>query len=729
MSSRNTSHRCDPLPFGQKSEPGLAPFGLVEITIFVSILSGLVLSRSAHAQLPPSIGYMFPPGGQAGQTIEVSLGGYDWTPDMQVFVRNQHVALEIIGKPGPVLVPEPPYWFGKKARRAPYKLPRELKAKLTIPADVSPGIYRWQAANANGATASGRFAVSKEPSYLETSSSVNLIKALPVCVSGQIKRISEVDRYEFTAQTAGVIQCSLTAASINSPLRAIAEVRDATGKLVAEAADTAGGDLKFSFEAQTGASYTAAVYDLDFCGDSSFVYQLTIAPEPAAVSVVSLKSGAASTLSVPATVSAVLDPKVATDRYRIQWQVGDKWNISVSGEKTNSQVDPAVTVLDPSGKEVASADDSPGSTDAQLEFSPSAAGEYEIVVADLSRASGQGAATYELSIRSADADFQLQAPEMLAVPIGGKVNLELKAIRRGGFAEPIDIQLFGLPAGMSVSEKLQLPAKQNSLQVEVRAEATAAATAAMVAVQGQAVINEQPVKRLTEPTLICATIKPPFEIDAEGQDDVTKWPRGTTFPAPVLISRDPEFKGDIVLEMTSLQGRHVQGITGPEMRVGPNDRRVLYPVFLPEWLETTRTSRMVVNGVAQVADPQGNLRYSLSRQKTRMGFLPTGALMKISAEPEIVYQAEQPLVIPVSVHRDASLTEPLKLTLVSDERESSPFSCEAQELAKGLTRCDLVIKVKPAIVVKKEYSLTIRATVMKDGEYPVVSETMVIVTF
>ncbi len=696
----------------------------------VAVVIGLsAFPFSANAQLPPSIGYMYPPGGQAGQTIEVNLGGYDWTPDMQVFVRHERIQLEVVGEPGPVVVPKPPYWFGKKARRPPYKLPRETKARLTIPADVSSGVYKWQAANANGATACGRFSVTAAPIQLESTAAVNVIKALPVCVCGQIKLIREVDRFQFVTQTEGTIKCALVASSIASPLRAVVEVRDATGKLVAEAADTAGGDLKLAFPARAGESYIAAVYDLDFSGDGSFVYQLTIAPETEnAEAAVTIQSDVASTLSVPAVVAGVLEQKYVADRYRMSGQVGEIWAISVSGEKTGSRVDPTVTVFDASGKEIRSSDDSDGSTDAQLEFSPPTVGEYEIIVSDLSGSSGSPAATYELSIQPSVPDFQLKIAEMVAVRIGGKATVELTATRRGGFMDPIDIKFVGLPSGMRVAENLQLAAKQNSLKVEVEVDAKSAATAAMVSVEGHAVINEHSVQRTTDPMLMCATIKPPFEIDAEGQDDVTKWPRGTTFPAPVLIARDPEFKGDILLEMTSEQGRHIQGISGPELRVRPTVSRVLYPVFLPEWLETTRTSRMVVNGVAQVADPQGNLRYSLSRQKTRMGFLPTGALLKISTEPEIMYEPGKALVIPVLVHRDVSLSESLKLTLVSESPEWSPFSAAAQDYAQDVSRCEFAIDVNKVLIVNKEYPLTIRATLLKDGQYPVVSETTVIIS-
>ena len=51
----------------------------------------------AAANVPPKIGYMYPPGAQAGTTVEVQLGALDWTPDMQLFVDDERVKLEITG--------------------------------------------------------------------------------------------------------------------------------------------------------------------------------------------------------------------------------------------------------------------------------------------------------------------------------------------------------------------------------------------------------------------------------------------------------------------------------------------------------------------------------------------------------------------------------------------------------------------------------------------------------
>ena len=286
--------------------------------------------------------------------------------------------------------------------------------------------------------------------------------------------------------------------------------------------------------------------------------------------------------------------------------------------------------------------------------------------------------------------------------------------------------LTGLPVGVTVADNLQVAANQNALNVELSVAADAAASAALVYVGGTATIGERAISRTAGPVLVATTIKPPFVIDAEGQDDVTKWPRGTTFPAPVLISRDAGFNADIVLEMTSRQGRHRQGIAGPELVVPTSVNRILYPVYLPEWLETTRTSRMVVNGVAQVADPKGNVRYSVDRQKTRMGFLPTGALLKISAdESEFVAKPGQELRVPINIDRSEKLTEPVTLELICDDSQHAFFTAEPQTLASDVTHSEFTVTVAPSALPHTERHLKIRATLLKEGSWPVISETQV----
>src|SRR5262245_14034996 len=119
----------------------------------------LALTTPASAQLAPEAGYVFPAGGKAGTTVEVKLGGYDWTPDMQFFTLDRRVKLEVLGPPGEIIIPPPPYWFGPRSKAPSMPLPREVPARFILPADLPPGLVRWQAANANGATATGMFVV------------------------------------------------------------------------------------------------------------------------------------------------------------------------------------------------------------------------------------------------------------------------------------------------------------------------------------------------------------------------------------------------------------------------------------------------------------------------------------------------------------------------------------------------------------------------------------------
>src|ERR1700730_13153577 len=129
----------------------------LRIPIVVALAAFLSIAPSARAQKAPEAGYIFPAGGKAGTTVDVRLGGYDWTPDMDYFVHDRRVRLIPTGPPGPILIPGPPYWLGAKGRRPALPLPREVPAKLVIPADMPAGPIRWQAANANGATATGLF--------------------------------------------------------------------------------------------------------------------------------------------------------------------------------------------------------------------------------------------------------------------------------------------------------------------------------------------------------------------------------------------------------------------------------------------------------------------------------------------------------------------------------------------------------------------------------------------
>ena len=257
---------------------------------FVSRLLSALLSLAplaAFGELPPEIGYVFPAGGRAGETRDVVLGGYDWTPDIEILPHDPGVALVITGAPTRVLIPEPPHLFGYKARANDRPCPREFPARLALPADLPPGLHRFQVANANGASPPGVFHLSRYESFVEDRDrdGPQLLTALPVVIDGQIGRTAEIDRYRFTVTESGPVSIELFARRLLSPLHSLLKVTDSHDTVVLDVADTAGRDLSVSFLGKAGETYDLAIHDIDYAGDRSSVYRIELATGPPDVAI------------------------------------------------------------------------------------------------------------------------------------------------------------------------------------------------------------------------------------------------------------------------------------------------------------------------------------------------------------------------------------------------------------------------------------------------------------
>ena len=93
---------------------------------------------------------------------------------------------------------------------------------------------------------------------------------------------------------------------------------------------------------------------------------------------------------------------------------------------------------------------------------------------------------------------------------------------------------------------------------------------------------------------MATTLKPRCKGEPVDKDSGRKVPRGSTFPAEVTLERLEGYQGEVVLKMAAQQSYQVQGITGRDVVVPPGVTRTVYPCFMPEWLETSRTSRMAM---------------------------------------------------------------------------------------------------------------------------------------
>jgi hypothetical protein len=766
----------------------------------IAAVIALAIVTPASAQLAPEIGYVHPAGAQAGSTVEVTLGGYDWTPDMQLFVHDPRIKLELLGPPSPVLISEPPYWFGAKARGYAWPLPREFKARLTVPADVPPGLVKWQVANANGVSPVGVMHIGNVAEVVEDAKrkGPQILPSLPVAVSGQIRRIEEIDRYRIRPTQSGPITIELLARQLTSPnnpmcLHGMLQVHDATGRKIVDVAATEGLDLVTTFAAEAGQDYTISLHDVDFAGDRSYVYRLVVTPGPRVVAAypsagkrgetrpvefvgIGVATGAATLESItkdvafpadpaattftyvletpfgtarpyifplsdapellegamlpdlPWSVTGAIDARFGSDDYCVPMKQGDTWNISARSRTSGPPLDLELSLVDPAGKEVAAADDVPGSTDAELIFTVPEDGVYRIIVTDRSGHSGDRGANYRLSIEKPREDFAITLPDLLSMTLGGTAKIPVAVARQGGFRGPIAVTVTGLPEGVSVPADLVIPEDKNDLMIDVTSAADAAVAASLVQITATATLNGAAVARPVK-SLVAATImKPRIKITPEGLDDVSKVRRGSTRLFPLLIERLEGFAGEITLEMTAKQQRHRQGLASDEMIVPADAKRVEYPIFVPEWMETTKTSRMILNGAVKVPDPKGNVRTLLQRMELRLGILPEGALMKLSHAPG-EYQAVLggTVSITLTVSRTPEFREPVRIELVPDADQTGLISAEPQTWSPAETSGALTIRLAGDARLVGEQAFLIRATAYQGGKWLVKSETTVTV--
>jgi hypothetical protein len=789
----------------------------MRLFMVLALAGCFTIAGSARAQKSPEAGYIFPAGGKAGTTVEVHLGGYEWTPDMEYFVHDKRVQLVPAGAPGPILVPGPPYWFGAKSRIVALPLAREVPAKFVIPANVPPGPIYWQAANANGCTAAGVFIVGAGPEVIEDErrQAQQLLATLPVTVSGRLMINEEVDRYRFVAAKDGPITCELAARQLGAKFLPILEVRDATGRLVADAVGTNGMDPAVTFAAKAGTAYVASIHDVDFGGDRSYVYRLTVTAAPRVVGAlpaagrrgetrdvefagigvatgttkletvkrrVTFPAGDASAFdyrletawgtappfrlllsdlpefacksepnpqatACPIAITSVLDQPDAEHFHVFSWKKGEVWSLAVHARRIESPLDVSLAVLGPDGKELARNDDLPGTTDAGLDFAVPANGTYRVVVSDMAGKSGSLAAIYRLVVRQPASDFALQlSADRFRVPIGDKFDLPVKALRKGGFQGAISLTVAGLPAGVSVPAGLVIPAGKTDLIIPLQAAKTAAAAAGFVSVSGTATISSATVTRMAlAPTtanlasrgphdnqlpafLLATTLKPVFKGQPVDQDTGRKVHRGSTFPADVIVERLSGFQGEIVLQMAAQQSYQVQGITGGEVKVPPGVTRTIYPCFMPEWLETTRTSRMGMVGVAKVPDPTGKIRYQVGEITGFITMTMEGALLKVSAEnQDMTVPTGRAFEVRLKIARLTKLAEPVRLELRPSEQLAGRLKAEAIIVPVG--KAHAVLRIVPAPDLRGQHTFAIRGTAMEAGKYPAISEATVTVDF
>ena len=204
-------------------------------------------------------------------------------------------------------------------------------------------------------------------------------------------------------------------------------------------------------------------------------------------------------------------------------------------------------------------DGGPGyAADSRIDFVAPADGQYFLHLKDV-RGMGGPDFAYRLSIRETVPDYQLAAtPQNPNIPKGGRVPLTVSVDRLQGYEGPVEIEVKGLPAGVTAGPA-KISAGEDSTVVVLSASADASADAppGTMEIVGHATINGRDVARSAnlnamldadahpEQSLQLATIIPPPDVVVTTETRELSLEPGQQVTVTLHVARQNGYKGRV----------------------------------------------------------------------------------------------------------------------------------------------------------------------------------------
>jgi hypothetical protein len=385
----------------------------------------------------------------------------------------------------------------------------------------------------------------------------------------------------------------------------------------------------------------------------------------------------ATLLPVPGVGDGRVGREGDVDVWALPFKKDRSYVLDVRAARLGSNLDALLSLSDPGGKEVARAEGvAAHGGDPSLTYRAPADGTFFARVNDRFRSRGGTAWAYRLRVAETPAaDYRLAvAADTLSLLRGGSAPLKVEVERQGGFDGPITLEVEGLPEGVSV-EKTVIGPKAGSIGLPFKAAAGAAIRSARLTVRGSAQIGGSTVRRVAsrrgtfglpdiESVRLAVALPTPFRIG--GPVDFGSTPRGTVRRRRYRIARGG-FTGPIEVRLADRQARHLQGVTGPVVRVSPGAEEFEYPVTLPPWMEIGRTSRTVVAAIGVVREPDGSdheVSFSSPGAELQIAtVVGPGRLGLESRRTSLAFVAGDVLAVPVKVSRGPGVDGPIRVEL------------------------------------------------------------------
>ena len=220
----------------------------------------VLIACRTFAQLPATrLFSVFPPGGKTGSTAELTISGSDLEEVNQLFFSDTNIV-------------------------AKQKISASCQAELnkflvTIPTNVSPGIYEARAFGRFGVSNPRAFSIDELPETSATNKNSSATTALTVALGSIVNGRATpnvIDHFKFRAKKNQRVLIECMAQQIDSKMEPALILLDMSGH---ELERSRNGDL-LDFTAPAGGDFSLQLHDLIFRGGNEYFYRLTISTRP-----------------------------------------------------------------------------------------------------------------------------------------------------------------------------------------------------------------------------------------------------------------------------------------------------------------------------------------------------------------------------------------------------------------------------------------------------------------
>jgi hypothetical protein len=507
------------------------------------------LSAPARAQLPqPKLDWIYPPGGQRGTQVEITVGGTDLDD-------------------GRALVFSHPNITARAKRTAPDEFypegqPTANQFTLEIGSDVPPGLYDAQVVGRHGASTPRLVQVTGLTEVLDNGANHAIDQAQLIAsgtvVSGRADA-EQLDYYSVELNEGDQLSCEAWAQRIDSQAEMWVEVCDASGAPLAAERSLRRRDPALRFKAPAAGKYLIRAHDATFRGGEPFYYRIALhtgptidsvgqeashltAAQPREIDAIGMTAPAvdadvteppddihsqAQRMTVPGEMAGRFFPDGDTDWFELTPDAAGEAVLEVFSQRLGLATDPLLTVFRvtkndqgvESLEQVAEADNgdarpaTPGyntaSDDPYVRMNLEKDTVYRVMVRDQNSSSRADPGNrYRLVVRrpapdyrllvapaspwAADAKVPLRWP--LTLRTGGTLAIPVVAIRYDGFVGDVALSAQGLPAGVTCSP-VKVRAGKNDALVVLSAEAQVAPWVGSIHIIGDARIADAEVQR------------------------------------------------------------------------------------------------------------------------------------------------------------------------------------------------------------------------------------------